>query len=142
MRLPWASPLRFCRWPSCRALTIIGVTTFVLSFVGVAVGHFFGARFEKPATIAGGVVLILIGVKTLLEHLGVIALLNGEAAAPWGGRFRFAAYIGARKTLSFVRIGVRAPFAAFIVNGERGAGCFPLRLHPVRAALPGRYSTG
>ena len=55
------------------SVTIIGVTTFVLSFVGVAVGHFFGARFEKPATIAGGVVLILIGVKILLEHLGVVA---------------------------------------------------------------------
>ena len=55
------------------SVTIIGVVTFVLSFVGVAVGHFFGARFEKPATIAGGAVLILIGVKTLLEHLGVIA---------------------------------------------------------------------
>ena len=55
------------------SVTIIGVTTFLLSFVGVAVGHFFGARFEKPATIAGGVVLILIGVKILLEHLGVVA---------------------------------------------------------------------
>mgnify|MGYP004678877425 FL=1 len=55
------------------SVIIIGVTTFVLSFVGVAVGHFFGARFEKPATIAGGVVLILIGAKILLEHLGVIA---------------------------------------------------------------------
>ena len=56
------------------SVAIIGVVTFVLSFVGVAVGHFFGARFEKPATITGGAVLILIGVKTLLEHLGVIAL--------------------------------------------------------------------
>ena len=55
------------------SVIIIGVTTFVLSFVGVAVGHFFGARFEKPATIAGGVVLILIGAKILLEHLGVVA---------------------------------------------------------------------
>lgn len=55
------------------SVTIIGVTTFVLSLVGVAVGHFFGARFEKPATIAGGVVLVLIGVKILLEHLGVVA---------------------------------------------------------------------
>lgn len=51
----------------------IGVVTFVLSFVGVAVGHAFGARFEKPATIVGGVVLIGIGLKILLEHLGVIA---------------------------------------------------------------------
>ena len=55
------------------SITIIGLTTFVISFAGVAVGHFFGARFEKPATIVGGVVLILIGVKILLEHMGVIA---------------------------------------------------------------------
>lgn len=55
------------------SITIIGLTTFVISFAGVAVGHFFGARFEKPATVVGGVVLILIGVKILLEHLGVIA---------------------------------------------------------------------
>lgn len=51
------------------AVAVIGVTTFVLSFVGVAVGNQFGARFEKPATIAGGVVLILIGCKILAEHL-------------------------------------------------------------------------
>lgn len=55
------------------SIAIIGLITFVISFAGVAVGHFFGARFEKPATIVGGVVLILIGVKILLEHLGVIA---------------------------------------------------------------------
>lgn len=55
------------------AVTLIGVITFALSFSGVAIGHFFGARFEKPATIVGGVVLILIGCKILLEHLGVIA---------------------------------------------------------------------
>ncbi len=56
------------------AVAIIGVTTFALSFVGVAAGNHFGARFERPATVAGGVVLVLIGVKILLEHLGVIAL--------------------------------------------------------------------
>ena len=55
------------------SITIIGLTTFVISFAGVAVGHFFGARFEKPATIVGGGVLIMIGVKILLEPLGVIA---------------------------------------------------------------------
>ncbi len=55
------------------SVAIIGCTTFVISFAGVAVGHFFGARFEKPSTIAGGVVLILIGLKILLEHLGIIA---------------------------------------------------------------------
>ena len=56
------------------AIAIIGVTTFVLSVVGVAAGHAFGARYEKGATIAGGIVLILIGCKILLEHLGFIAL--------------------------------------------------------------------
>lgn len=54
------------------AVGFIGSTTLVLSFMGVAVGHRFGARYEKPATIAGGVVLILIGLKILLEHLGII----------------------------------------------------------------------
>ena len=52
---------------------LIGVTTFALSIVGVAVGHRFGARYEKPATVVGGIVLILIGLKILLEHLGVVA---------------------------------------------------------------------
>ena len=56
------------------SVATIGVTTFVLSAIGVAAGHFFGARFEKPASIVGGVVLILIGCKILLEHLGIIAL--------------------------------------------------------------------
>lgn len=56
------------------AVLLIGVITFGLSFIGVAVGHQFGARFEKPASIVGGVVLILIGLKILLEHLGVLAL--------------------------------------------------------------------
>lgn len=55
------------------AVALIGGITFALSFAGVAIGHAFGARFEKPAAIVGGAVLILIGCKILLEHLGVIA---------------------------------------------------------------------
>ena len=55
------------------AVALIGIITFALSFVGVAVGHAFGSRFEKPATIIGGIVLIAIGLKILLEHLGVLA---------------------------------------------------------------------
>lgn len=55
-------------------VTLIGVVTFAFSFAGVAVGHFFGARYEKPASIVGGVVLILIGLKVLLEHLGLLVL--------------------------------------------------------------------
>lgn len=56
------------------AVSLIGLVTFALTLVGVAVGHFFGSRYERPASIAGGVVLILIGVKILLEHLGILAL--------------------------------------------------------------------
>ena len=63
----------FLRVDIVLSVGLIGATTFLLSLAGVAVGHRFGARYEKPATIVGGVVLILIGVKILLEHLGVIA---------------------------------------------------------------------
>ena len=48
------------------ACGFIGITTFLLSLVGIAVGHQFGSRWEKPSTIVGGIVLILIGLKTLL----------------------------------------------------------------------------
>ena len=54
------------------AITVIGITTFVLSIIGVMVGNRFGARYEKPSTIVGGIVLILIGHKILLEHLGLL----------------------------------------------------------------------
>lgn len=53
--------------------SLIGCITFAFTMVGVAVGHYFGSRYEKPASIVGGVVLILIGLKILLEHLGIIA---------------------------------------------------------------------
>ena len=55
------------------AVSLIGATTFTLSAIGVKVGNVFGSRFEKNAQIAGGVILILLGLKILLEHLGVIA---------------------------------------------------------------------
>mgnify|MGYP004517455007 CR=1 FL=1 len=55
------------------AIVVIGATTFVISVAGVAVGHAFGARYEKGATVVGGVVLILIGLKILLEHLGILS---------------------------------------------------------------------
>ena len=45
------------------AVSLIGITTFVFSVAGVAIGHTFGARYEKPATIVGGVVLVLIGLR-------------------------------------------------------------------------------
>ena len=54
------------------AIGIIGTTTFFISVAGVAVGCWFGARYKKRAEITGGVILVLLGVKILLEHLGVI----------------------------------------------------------------------
>ncbi len=56
------------------AVAIIGITTFALCTLGVLVGHKFGAKFKNKASIAGGVVLILIGTKILLEHLGILVL--------------------------------------------------------------------
>ena len=55
------------------AIILIGLTTFTFSGVGVKVGNVFGSRFEKKAQLAGGVILVLLGVKILLEHLGILA---------------------------------------------------------------------
>ena len=55
------------------AITIIGCMTFVISIAGVYVGNVFGSRYKSRAELTGGVILILIGLKILLEHLGVIA---------------------------------------------------------------------
>ena len=55
------------------AVALIGIITFILSAVGVKVGHMFGSRFEKKAPFCGGIILILLGFKILLEHLGVLA---------------------------------------------------------------------
>ncbi len=63
----------FLKTPIVPAVSIIGVTTFILSVIGVAIGHRFGARFKSKAEFAGGLVLVLIGLKILLEHLGLIA---------------------------------------------------------------------
>lgn len=54
------------------SIALIGITTFVISFAGVGIGFKFGNKYEKRAQIAGGVILILLGVKILLEHLGVL----------------------------------------------------------------------
>lgn len=54
------------------AVLLIGVTTFVFSVAGVRIGNVFGSRYRSAAELAGGVVLILLGCKILLEHLGVL----------------------------------------------------------------------
>ncbi len=56
------------------AVSFIGVTTLVLSFAGVVIGNRFGLALKSKAEIAGGSVLILIGLKILLEHQGILVL--------------------------------------------------------------------
>lgn len=54
------------------AVSLIGTTTFVFSFLGVMLGNVFGARFKSKAEFTGGIILIGMGLKILLEHLNVI----------------------------------------------------------------------
>ena len=54
------------------AVTFIGVTTFSFSVMGVKIGNVFGCRYKSRAEFAGGLILILMGVKILLEHLGIL----------------------------------------------------------------------
>lgn len=55
------------------AILLIGVVTFVMCAAGVKIGNVFGSRFEKKAQAAGGIILILLGLKILLEHLGILS---------------------------------------------------------------------
>ena len=55
------------------AVTLIGVTTFVCSMLGVKIGNVFGTRYKSRAELVGGVILILMGLKILLEHLGILS---------------------------------------------------------------------
>ncbi len=56
------------------SILIIGITTFILSAIGVLIGHKFGAVYKSKAELAGGLILILIGFKILFEHLGILTL--------------------------------------------------------------------
>lgn len=54
------------------AISLIGIITFILSVFGTKIGNRFGDKYEKKAEFLGGVILLLLGIKILLEHLGVI----------------------------------------------------------------------
>lgn len=54
------------------AILIIGVITFIFSFIGVSLGQKLGTKFSNKAAIVGGIVLFLVGLKILLEHLGIL----------------------------------------------------------------------
>ena len=62
----------FLRVDILPAVGFIGVTTLTLSAIGVWVGGVFGARWKSKAELCGGLVLILMGCKILLEHLGIL----------------------------------------------------------------------
>lgn len=55
------------------AVLVIGLTTFAISFVGVQIGKFFGIALKDKAQITGGIILILLGVKILAQHLGLLS---------------------------------------------------------------------
>lgn len=54
------------------SITTIGITTFVISIAGVVIGNLFGAKYKSKAEIAGGIILVLIGLKILLEGVGIL----------------------------------------------------------------------
>lgn len=62
----------FLQAPIGPAAGLIGAVTFVLSAAGVLIGHRFGVKYQSKAELAGGLILILLGTKILLEHLGVL----------------------------------------------------------------------
>ena len=65
-------PARMAVAEEVTKVLLIGVTTFLISVAGVKLGSVFGTKYQKKAEIAGGVILILLGLKILLEHLGVL----------------------------------------------------------------------
>lgn len=65
----------FLRVSIVPAVSFIGVITFLLSVAGVKVGHVFGMKYKSKAELAGGVILILMGIKILVEHLGLLSRL-------------------------------------------------------------------
>ena len=62
----------FLGTPIVEAITIIGITTMVIPIAGVVVGNFFGSRYKSKAEFIGGLILVLLGLKILLEHLGIL----------------------------------------------------------------------
>lgn len=55
------------------AIVLIGIVSFVLSVIGTKIGNRFGSKYERKAELIGGIILVLLGTKILLEHLGIIS---------------------------------------------------------------------
>ena len=62
----------FLSYPIVEAISVIGVTTFIVCIIGVYVGNFFGNKYKNKAEFAGGLILVILGTRILLTHLGII----------------------------------------------------------------------
>ncbi|MBO5070874.1 MAG: manganese efflux pump [Roseburia sp.] len=62
----------FLSYPIVEAISIIGVVTFIICIAGVYVGNFFGSKYKNKAEFAGGAILVILGLRILLSHLGII----------------------------------------------------------------------
>ena len=71
----WIAMILLCLIGEVRilpAVSFIGVITFLLSALGVKIGSIFGTKYKSKAELLGGIILILLGIKILLEHLGYL----------------------------------------------------------------------
>lgn len=62
----------FLSYPIVEAVSIIGVVTFLICITGVYVGNFFGSKYKNKAEFAGGAILVILGLRILLSHLGIL----------------------------------------------------------------------
>ena len=63
----------FLDTPILEAITIIGITTMIISIVGVVIGNYFGGKYKHKAELVGGIILVLLGVRILIQHLSGLA---------------------------------------------------------------------
>ena len=63
----------FLDTPILEAITIIGITTMIISIVGVVIGNYFGGKYKYKAELVGGIILVLLGVRILIQHLSGLA---------------------------------------------------------------------
>ena len=63
----------FLDTPILEAITIIGITTMIISIVGVVIGNYFGGKYKHKAELVGGIILVLLGIRILIQHLSGLA---------------------------------------------------------------------
>lgn len=64
--------LAFLRVNIWKSISVIGVVTFIISMAGVVIGNRFGSKYKRRAELAGGIILMIMGVKILMDHLGFV----------------------------------------------------------------------